>query len=726
DLERDRLVFDVKVQEDKSDSEFHVVFTLYDNIDNAAPDANGDGRADLLGANEQTLDLPVKLTAEDSDGSTLSTVMHLGVEDDIPFFGETGYQWTEGSSLLLTIDNVDPAIAHDESWFPQGDADDQSIFNPNAWNAAQDAYAKVTGAGFSLPYGDSVGAVFGIAQNQVAASFGADQSSREQDKDADDPTARNSIFGELEDRTDADGDGLDDGENEHPFELFMIATGGGAGAVPTEDNLLTPGNEGNLTIADQVTNATVTWNGEIETIKLHQIDAQTIVGYIEVENQPQQDARESIAVDLGTGKEAVFVITINDDGTLTFVQYHQINHDTDGPTSADHDDGFQILGEDGTPVIQVRISDNDGDHATKPLNVVVQDDGPKFCGVDWGYDYDATSRFNGTGLIDEDKLQPNGNGDHAYGDDPGRVHTDGKISFSFGVDQPGHLAIQAMEIKDDSGHVVLSLSVDGNGDLIGANDLHTADGQPVIIGRSGPDVDGVVTWTAYVNLGTAESPVQGDPVFTFTLDSEGAGIGEFDFCLLQPLAHPFTDDPSTDADNDATSFEDNLHVDVTVRGYDVDGDWSEGHINISVDDDSPDGCKVDIRLGGGEGEDALLVQDETAGVQDKGDGVSGASDPDASAQDEDDVADPSAALAAFEVTRGLLSNLGHAQTNIVVDLSGGSADADAAIGADRPGSVGAVSLVDSAGNAFDGDATNLRDTQTNRQIFLFTETVDGE
>src|SRR5690606_13783118 len=119
---------------------------------------------------------------------------------------------------------------------------------------------KVVGAGFSLPYGDSVGAIFGIAQSKVAASFGADQSSREDDKLDNDPTARNSIFGELEDRTDADGDGLDDGENEQPFELFMIEQG--KGSTPTEDNLLTPGNEGNLTIEDQLTNATVSWNGQ--------------------------------------------------------------------------------------------------------------------------------------------------------------------------------------------------------------------------------------------------------------------------------------------------------------------------------------------------------------------------------------------------------------------------------------------------------------------------------
>jgi len=368
----DRKVFDAQVDKDVSDSVFKIAFTLYDNIDNAAPDANGDGRADLLSGDEQILGLPVNFTITDNNGSAVVGQLPLGVEDDIPFFGET--QLTEGSGgILLTIENTDASITHDESWFPQGDADDQSIFNPQASGAAFDAGVKVVGAGFSLPYGDSVGAIFGIAQSKVAASFGADQSSREDDKLDNDPTARNSIFGELEDRTDADGDGLDDGENEQPFELFMIEQG--KGSTPTEDNLLTPGNEGNLTIEDQLTNATVSWNGEELQVWVHQIDAQTIVGYVNVESDlPEQAA--AFFKDEDTGKEAVFVLTIDDEGNLTFVQYHQINHLPNGDPSS-HDEDFQILGEDGTPIIQVRISDYDGDHATQPVNLVIQDDGPK-------------------------------------------------------------------------------------------------------------------------------------------------------------------------------------------------------------------------------------------------------------------------------------------------------------------------------------------------------------
>src|SRR6185295_14200185 len=38
---------------------------------------------------------------------------------------------------------------------------------------------------------------------------------------------------------------------------------------------------------------------------------------------------------------------------------------------------------DGTPLIHVRISDFDGDHATQPVNLAIQDDGPLFKQVEY-------------------------------------------------------------------------------------------------------------------------------------------------------------------------------------------------------------------------------------------------------------------------------------------------------------------------------------------------------
>jgi VCBS repeat-containing protein len=373
---KERLVFEIKVNEASSTSAFTIDFTLHDNIDNVAPDKNGDSRADLLGGIEEILDLPVKVTATGSAGS-LSQIMHLGIQDDVPVFGEVIVSEDEEGGISITIDQRDADLAHDETDGVDGDADDQG----DAGSYASAATQKVQEAGFGLP-GGSAGALDteGVAQTQVMASFGADQASKEfSTKSADSPTARNSIFGALQDRA----NGTDDGENEHPFELFMIKTGGGAGAVPTEDKLGTAADEGNLTIADQQTNATVSWNGGTPPLPvfLHQVDAHTIVGYVIPQGQqiPEVEA-EALAV-APEGAQAVFVLTIDDNGVMTFVQYHQIDHLPNlDPTS--HDESFAIQGIDGTPLIHVRISDFDGDHATQPVNLAIQDDGPTFVGVE--------------------------------------------------------------------------------------------------------------------------------------------------------------------------------------------------------------------------------------------------------------------------------------------------------------------------------------------------------
>ncbi len=385
--DEDRLVFDIKVQEDKSNGEFHINFTLYDNIDNTPPDADKDGAADLLGADEQILDLPVKVTAKDSDGSTLSTIMHLGVEDDIPFFGEVRVNENE-EGLFLTIEQRDADITHDETKGVDGDADDQLEVNAQPW--VQDAENKVAAAGFGLPEGDSEGALtpIGVAQTQVMASFGADQATQEYTKDPA-GSARNSVFGELEDISNRDGDNTADGENERPFELYMTVGKDADGAVET--HYKNPGDTSlqtaYLSIADQATNTTVTWNGQLPalTVYLHQVDAQTIIGYVIPPEGEESNSPQALVADIdGVNGEAVFVLTIDDQGVMTFVQYHQLNHpDAGDGSNGTHDEPFQILAEDGSPLINVRISDFDGDHASQPVNLVVQDDGPKFVDVEY-------------------------------------------------------------------------------------------------------------------------------------------------------------------------------------------------------------------------------------------------------------------------------------------------------------------------------------------------------
>ena len=61
--------------------------------------------------------------------------------------------------------------------------------------------------------------------------------------------------------------------------------------------------------------------------------------------------------------------------------------------------------------------------------------------------------------------------------------------------------------------------------------------------------------------------------------------------------------------------------------------------------------------------------------------------------------------------------IGWAQTDVTVDLAGGTGDPNAAFGTDGPGTVD-FDLVPSGGGAFSGTATNLMDTATGETIYL--------
>ena len=125
----DRLVFEVRVDKDKSDSEFKVTFTLHDNIDNEAPDFNDDGVPDLLSANEQLLGLPIHFKITNSDGSSVGGTLPIKVEDDKPFFGEVV---GVGATMEIIGDlPEDISVTHDETKGAQSDdgADDQSFFD---------------------------------------------------------------------------------------------------------------------------------------------------------------------------------------------------------------------------------------------------------------------------------------------------------------------------------------------------------------------------------------------------------------------------------------------------------------------------------------------------------------------------------------------------------------------------------------------------------------------
>ena len=76
---------------------------------------------------------------------------------------------------------------------------------------------------------------------------------------------------------------------------------------------------------------------------------------------------------------------INADGTLTVTQYVALEHLTDGPTPADHDDTLDL---DGLITATVTITDSDGDTASGGAEigaaVTFDDDGPSVTGIEVG------------------------------------------------------------------------------------------------------------------------------------------------------------------------------------------------------------------------------------------------------------------------------------------------------------------------------------------------------
>ena len=105
-------------------------------------------------------------------------------------------------------------------------------------------------------------------------------------------------------------------------------------------------------------------------------------------------------------------------------------------------------------------------------------------------------------------------------------------------------------------------------------------------------------------FGTMNVPSVG-LVTAFTVEVQSDGT--YKFTLLEPLAHPGHDDPSTNPAVES-SFEDNLQLDFTVTVTDGDNDTATSTLSVNVDDDTPNLANVSFTL-------SDTMHDETAGVQ---------------------------------------------------------------------------------------------------------------
>jgi len=311
--------------------DFNVDFTIYGVIDNVPgiTDANGD-ITDIL-------DIDVPFFAVDSDGTVTPApdgALVFQDIDDTPSLGSHCYEWSyvppteeggEGSWAYIPthFKPSDTDIIHDETPGVQGhwwNQSDEDDVNQDWYAGVRDA--TLTAAG--LPTGH----VLGMGISKVTVSFGADGAAQGNVE------AGKTIFGGDSDTTYSGG-----------FQLFL-----GTADAPK---------------AGGETNWTITENDIVLKVQAEQVDANTIVGY---------------ADDGEGGRIEVFVLRIDPNtGELVIVQLHQVNH-ADGSNS---DDASPSLLIDGQPV-NFAGTDYDGDHVTSPLQVIIEDDGPKACN-DYAY-----------------------------------------------------------------------------------------------------------------------------------------------------------------------------------------------------------------------------------------------------------------------------------------------------------------------------------------------------
>ena len=157
------------------------------------------------------------------------------------------------------------------------------------------------------------------------------------------------------------------------------------------------------------------------------------------------------------------------------------------------------------------------------------------------------------------------------GDDGQGVVETGQILFNAGTD--GLKSIALLPLVGFSGVYVDPASLQGTIYPIVTNWVA---GQNAAGGTVGYEKGGTL-------LGTMNVPSVGlVTVFTVEVQSNGS----YKFTLLEPLAHPGHDDPSTSPTVE-TSFEDNLQLNFTVVVTDGDNDTATSTLSVNVDDDSP-------------------------------------------------------------------------------------------------------------------------------------------
>ena len=211
-------------------------------------------------------------------------------------------------------------------------------------------------------------------------------------------------------------------------------------------------------------------------------------------------------------------------------------------------------------------------------------------------------------------------------------------------------------------------------------------------------------------VGTMNVPSVG-LVTAFTVEVQSDGT--YKFTLLEPLAHPGHDDPSTNPAVES-SFEDNLQLDFTVTVTDGDNDTATSTLSVNVDDDTPNLANVSFTL-------SDTMHDETVGVQNDPADLDAPLDTNVEHDVPVELTVFTDRTGAGEVLEFAGTAIGYAQ-NATAALVGVPVGA---YGADGAGAAPELSLTTAGGGSFSGSATNLFDTQSGNRIFLYTDEDSG-
>jgi VCBS repeat-containing protein len=280
------------------------------------------------------------------------------------------------------------------------------------------------------------------------------------------------------------------------------------------------------------------------------------------------------------GGVTIIEITVTNFDTAKMDGHFDVSVELKGPLDHDQAGVSPNIQDLLTTNVGFEVTDSNGSPVQGAFEAIFKDDVPFDMEVlyvnETGEEEGGQSPYQAN-LIDEDDL-PDGNGDHAPGDDDvnpygeqSYARVEGFLKVQFGGDGPA--TVDPFKFGVEAGQPTGYKTAAGDDILWGVTDPQHIYGY----------VDG-----------------QKGYVFEVHIELNVFFSGYFLFSLYQPLQHDVTVDPETQL----PGFEDNLLLNFPVIATDADGDSISTNIVVEVDDDMP-------RIVPSRESDFILISDET-------------------------------------------------------------------------------------------------------------------